>query len=297
MAGETLGRSGGYTPAQMVAEAEKHGFKASERLISDWAELGLLDVAEKSGRGRARGIVRTRSEHQLDLFLSLLRQRQHGINQVGTLANVPVFIWLNGGDSYVPVRQIVRALRTWSDRYAKAEWSNAKGAALGSIAPFIDPAATDGAKEALRLALAAAMNGDGRFDRLRVESLLRAVIDPEATGRAPGPSGANVTPEGVAALLAARFEARARARSGTISEAELRDARMLYLYSHAAYAKEQPGLAADFRSRGRFAAPALDEVASRACLDLLTAVGLNADRQVVTTNQEADGAATRPPSQ
>ena len=87
--------------------------RATGRLITDWVSLGLLDKPVPRSRGRGKGVERTWSENQLQLFVVLLDKRRE-VRHVAALCNVPVMLWLYWGTDYVPVRQVRKALRTFN---------------------------------------------------------------------------------------------------------------------------------------------------------------------------------------
>src|SRR5205809_339547 len=102
-----------FTKVALLAEAQRAGFTASSRLITDWVSVGLLDQATRRGRGRGRGLTATWPEEQKNLFLTVLKKRQETA-RIAPLCNIPVFVWLWWGDSFIPLRQVRRALNTWS---------------------------------------------------------------------------------------------------------------------------------------------------------------------------------------
>jgi hypothetical protein len=106
-----------YSKAEMLAEAKKQGFTASEDLIKDWIHKGLLGEAGYRERpGRGSGSIARWSKPQLSLFLTLLehRQRERGKVSLGMLCNVPVWKWLYWGElSDVSLKQVQRAMHTW----------------------------------------------------------------------------------------------------------------------------------------------------------------------------------------
>lgn len=102
----------------LVEEAVKAGYSnVSERLVTDWASIGLLDRPERTskGKGKGRGAHYVWSDKQRDLFLALLQQRE-GLRYVGGLASLPVSTWLYWGDEWIPLRQAKLALKTYWDR-------------------------------------------------------------------------------------------------------------------------------------------------------------------------------------
>jgi hypothetical protein len=105
-------RGGERTRRQLIADAERHGYAVSERLIVDWTARGLLGAPRRRGTGRGSAPA-VFSENQARLFLEVLRQREN-TKQAATLANVPVWFWIHYRNDYVTTDQARRALRTWA---------------------------------------------------------------------------------------------------------------------------------------------------------------------------------------
>src|SRR5260370_40946345 len=111
--------TGIYTREDMLAQAASARYKASVRLIDDWVQAGLLGNAEDRdwpGRMHGSGSTARWSQHQRNLFLSLLHQGQKlHIRENGPLCNMPVWLWVYWGDlGGVSLKQVRRAMRTWT---------------------------------------------------------------------------------------------------------------------------------------------------------------------------------------
>jgi hypothetical protein len=111
----------------MVLAAKGAGFsEVSERLVTDWAQLGLLDHPRRAPRpkGSGQGAFYQWSDNQRELFLLLLRWRQV-VRSVGALAEVTVAVWLYRDDEWATLAQVRRVLKTWRGRsprsYEQAE--------------------------------------------------------------------------------------------------------------------------------------------------------------------------------
>jgi hypothetical protein len=106
----------------MVLAAKGAGFsEVSERLVTDWAQLGLLDHPRREPRpkGSGQGAFYQWSENQRELFLLLLRWRQV-VRSVGALAEVAVAVWLYRDDEWATLAQVRRALKTWRGRSSRS---------------------------------------------------------------------------------------------------------------------------------------------------------------------------------
>jgi hypothetical protein len=138
-----------YTKAQMLQAAAAEGLPANGPLFDRWITLGLLDAARAAGRGYGRGVLRTWPEGQLQLWRTLLSQRQRGVTRPRTLANVPVALWLFWGEDYVPLRQVRRALETYAEIGRAAPRHDYREAARTLVRDLATPKADPHAKEAL----------------------------------------------------------------------------------------------------------------------------------------------------
>jgi hypothetical protein len=84
------------------------------RMRRDWTEVGLLAEATlEPPRTFGAGVGRYWTERQVAVFRAVLRRYREGEPR-RQLANVPVAVWLFGGDGYVPLGQVRRALRTYA---------------------------------------------------------------------------------------------------------------------------------------------------------------------------------------
>src|SRR5689334_1712348 len=96
----------------MVEQAADAGYRVTERLVTDWANQGLLDHGERVPNPNGRGAYYVWPDNQRDLFLTLLAKRP-ALKAVATLATIPVSIWLYWGDEWIGLPQVRRALDTW----------------------------------------------------------------------------------------------------------------------------------------------------------------------------------------
>ena len=130
------------TRTDMLRDADRAGFPASDRLLTDWVGLGFLGPPTRQGYGPGGGRGQrpgTWPPEQLRLWLQLLdtrRQlaRQQGMDErrvkrIATLANLPVARWLyEGNASGVSLAQARKALTTWKDAHTRGSWTSERAA-------------------------------------------------------------------------------------------------------------------------------------------------------------------------
>jgi hypothetical protein len=258
-----------YTVHDLLSVAEDHGFDVSRRLISDWVSLGLLDKAKDSGRGRGRGKNYTWPYAQLRLFLVLLEKRRQVKRPV--LCNVPVIFWLIWGDGYVPLRQTRRALATWAGTYGTSGFGRARKTAREVVALLDHRRASQKDRERLvDLVVGAAYQGV--IDRDSMLEVAQRVFNPDNLDLSGAPAAA-MTPESYVRLVEARTTALQRLQE--IPDDVYLDARSSYLTTGPTAALAQAALAQDVRptTPGQMFKE-FEKTTNRACLDLLTLLGL-----------------------
>jgi len=269
-----------YDRRQLVEEAQKAGFEFNDRLLVDWADRGLLDRPPRPGQGRGKGrSPAVWPEEQLQLLLLLLRKRRT-VPRTGTLANIPVAVWLYWGDRHVPTRQVQRAMATWAEQHRKARsWNAAEQAARSILDDFTRPGTSRRdrrrAFEVLR-----ALSGGDTYDRQKLLDALRPLVTPKAEAAPANPAAVDL-PEAYLTLVEARLLAIHQIDKFT--EKEYRAARATHHANLAAYLRAQPSLALDPQFGHLFDQPDLEQLVNRACLDLLTHLGLNHQRENVST--------------
>lgn len=258
-----------YTARDLLQQARDQRTSASDRLIDDWVRKGLIDRPQAPGRGQGGGRAPgTWPWEQLQLFLLLLRKRRDEVKRVLTLCNIPVAMWMYFGDQYVPLRQVRRALSTWSASYTYVSEAAAKRGARRLLDQL--PKTRRAARTELIEVIAKAAYL-GKIDRPALVDALDAALDPDKTGRAVGPPGARLTPENYADLVEARL--CAAARLDEIPDDIFRRARLGQIRALEAYVRQQPELAADPKLGHIFSPATLDQLTQNACVDLLTSVG------------------------
>jgi hypothetical protein len=269
-----------YTLKELQAAARARGFNPSERLIKDWIGLGLLDQANRRGRGRGRGIVATWPENQKELLLLLLSKRGE-ISRIASLCNLPVVIWLLWGDEYVPSRQTLRALSTWAGTQEGTSWRQARWTAQQLVEHYADAAATPAQRERLFDLVAHAAYG-AAFDAEAVQAAFDDILD---SRQAHVPTAARMTGEGFAFLVEARLTAIRWLRERKVELQALAWARTEYVTTRRDYEQLLPKLVeADPEGAAKLLAtsesgdillpPTLDQIANSACLDTITLLGI-----------------------
>lgn len=272
-----------YTKAELLAEAHAAGFSVSDRLITDWVSLGLLDKATRRGRGRGRGLTATWPAQQRELLLAVLSKRQE-TPHIAPLCNIPVFVWLWWGDAYIPTRQVRRALNTWIGKNERGRsWRAAHEAATAVADQFAHSDAPASARAAFVRTIAETIVGRP-FDPDLILRQLRDVFDPHQENRSIGPPALNFRPEHFVLIVRDRLAAISGLREERVDEEIFHWARREYRVSRRDYEKIVLSIAHDpeavdtfFRKTpGGVAVPdiTLDDVANNACRDLLTMIGL-----------------------
>lgn len=262
----------GVSKQDLVREAKNHGHRrVSTRLVDDWVALGLLDrpARQPLGYGRGSAPAHWPDEHRR-LFLELLQKRDEGA-PIAALCNIPVGLWLWWGDTYVPLRQVRRALQTWAKAAGYPPMGRARVDMRRLAGDWGHPEARRKDRRAFEEALYP-MVCSGRVDAAVLLPLVERVFDPKGTGVPRGPIGGQLTPDGYVRLLQARVDALTRLEA--FDDHHFEHARMAYLATRHSYERERPRLAADPELGARFAAPDLSEIVWDACLDLTTLLGM-----------------------
>jgi hypothetical protein len=258
----------------LIKGAERTGFSATPRMVQDWVELGLLGQPERHGLGRGKGVSATWSENQRGLFLTLLDHRQR-VGRVAVLANIPVWTWLYFGDSYVELRQVRRALKTWSEPNMRLSITAARQAARQLLEDVNHPKARRHDRKVL-LDVAADMffHGSERLNKGALVLLVRRVMDPKGRGVARTLGAMEYTPEAIVDLLRVRLKALEALEDGAVDDSLFHWARFTNAVSRARY----QWLIAQRTTAGGTVAearvPTMGAIAPRACLDLVTLLGL-----------------------
>jgi hypothetical protein len=258
-----------YTKSELLGAARAQGTPATARLITDWVRLGLLDKPAARGRGRGRGVERTWPENQLKLFLVLLNKRSE-VTHIAALCNIPVTLWLYWGVDYVPVRQVRRALRTYSRPLLATSARVARANARRVIAQIRAPNMKRQDKSDLIDAIVAATGGAG-FRREALLGPARRIFDPDGEGRRVGPPGATLRADSWVNVIEAKVVA-----AEILSELEddvFEQARLQHHEAMARYIDRQPGFAAHPEVGALFDSPTFEWLANNACDQITTTIG------------------------
>jgi hypothetical protein len=267
-----------YTVEDLVRHAHERGFTdVTHRLVVDWVQKGLIDQATRSphvGAGSGRGSRKgTWSQFQRDLFLREVDQHHDQAEKIATLCNIPVSVWLWWGDDWVPLRQVARVMDTYCKAYRRGSAQAARRTARDVAADLGNPGGTH-AQRRLRqdfIAALADMSPTRRItdhQRRELTRLAARVFDPKLLAT---PFARGLT-EGYVQLIDARY--RAIARLPGLTADDYFWARHLYLVTRIGYGEDYPKLAEDPVVAARFGPPTLDEIGNRACIELLTVIGL-----------------------
>jgi hypothetical protein len=258
----------------MLAAAASRGFDVSARLITDWVDKGLLDRPRVRGLGRGKGTSATWPDEQLELFLQLLVKRHDGARRAATLSNLPVMLWLVFGDDYASLRQIRRALTTWTDAYATVKHGRAERTSLALLAQVAHPDARESDKLDFELLITNAAK-TGALDLNALEVVGAKVIDPKRTGIARGPFGMLDT-DTLIRTLDFRITGLANVQA---PDAVYEQARQLYRGTRATEARVRDPQAAHAALTNpavanRTTLASLGVALNEACLDLVTLIGM-----------------------
>ncbi len=254
-----------FTREDLIREAGGIRPGATERLITDWIELGLLDHPHKPGRGRGAGSSPgTWSSNQKELFLSLWHKRPE--SPVAALCNIPVYLWVFWGDEHVPLRQVRRAMTTWIERQRVY-----RGTADKTAAQLLSDFGTGPSQRATRELLAEALRVP-RLDMEQVREQLVAALGQPVVVQAARARPIEVSAANLVEILEARLAAMDKLR--TLPDWVFEWARFTNLLGVSAYGHDQPALAGVPRHGHVFVRLEHTVLIARACLNLLTTLGM-----------------------
>lgn len=260
----------------MVRSAKSRGYRtASKRLLADWVSLGLLDKASDRGLGKGKGKRYAWPQAQHDLFITLLGHRQRApATSRATLTNFPAAVWLIWGDAYVPIRQVRRALRTWVGRHGATSWKQSQATAHEVLDQLDHPNASDQDRSALTQAITRA-GYQGRIDAAELRPLVRRVFDPNQTGMTRGPLGLMKADDYIDTVVA---RTTALGYLDDAPDTAYEQAREIYRRAGPLAQRAPPipiaGQLISARSLGAQPTVSFEAVVNRACLDLITLLGV-----------------------
>jgi hypothetical protein len=256
-----------FTRQDLLRRANAIRPGASDRLITDWIGLGLLDHPYKPGRGRAAGSYPgTWPETQMTLFVTLWQKRPD-VSSIASLCNIPVYTWVYWGDDYIPLRQVRRVMGTWLDRAEKVSGPAADGAAA-HILRIVENGRPSRAKRDL---LAQALKGR-KPDLDQIHAELTHIRTPRNTIALDSGRIVDVDGERVAGQLIGRIVAADQI--STLEPYLFEWARFFLISAAAEYAIDQPELAKDSRHGWLFTERQHENLATDACANLLAALGV-----------------------
>ncbi len=262
----------------LVVDAAAAGYEVTVRLVRDWTQAGLLDRPRKRPAGRGRGSSPALyPENQRKLLLTLLSKRPD--NGIKSLARIPVGIWMYWGDEYVPLRQARRALLTFVGD-PRLSLHRAEETARVMLGHLDNPTATRAARRELRTVLTD-IAYTGHLDVERLERALFDVFEPGSRllRRAVGHPDAPLMVESVIGVIEARLTAVDLLHRDKVSEAAFYQARYAHLMAYAEYAAHlQPRFAgsAPPQAPDMYEPITAEKALNECCLNLLTAIGLEA---------------------
>jgi hypothetical protein len=255
-----------FTRQDLICEASTIRPGATDRLITDWVEIGLLDHPRKPGLGRGAGSQPgTWPPAQLKLFMALWGKKPDA--SIADLCNFSVYLWLFWGDEFAPLRQVRRAMNSWLTRLRHVPIRAADEAAA-HILSIVEEGRPSRAK---RDFLSDALRADPP-DLEQARSQLITKSHPVQTGTTPASGHTiDVDPELIMRLLTGRVTAEGQLDK--LPDELFEWARFFNLYAEEEYRQEQPMLGADSRHGRLFPQRQHDHMMKYACANLLTLLG------------------------
>ena len=256
----------------MVQAAKDRRFgDVSERLVTDWASLGLIDHPERTDRPtgkKGRGAYYTWSDNQRDLFLSLLERRGDN-RQVAALALVPVGIWIYWGDPWIPLSQVRLALKTWCGEALKSSIAKREKDALVILNNVAGRQGSRADRAALKSFIKEALS-QKKFDVDKASPLIRAVTGGGTQESSFGPFQftSQELSEAMGAMLLAYDN------YDNLSDGDFLEARSRQRMSVLQYVNDFEGLAAEPVHGHTFEPPSIEFFIRQSCRDLLLHLGM-----------------------
>lgn len=223
----------------LIVDAHDRGFPATARFVYDWVGLGLLDHPQRRTRGPGLGSDKALWPWtQRNLFRLLIDKRPQ-LKSISALCNVPVGIWLWWGESYVPTRQVQRALSTWAGKAGNVSKQTARRRAR-EMTDFLDDLDASRYQRRVLIDALSSTARDKRVDKSLAEAV-EQVFDPGSVGRTFGSSRMPLTTGHITGLIETRILGLERAQ-GPAPVEELRRAWLLYRFGMKMYPADRQGL-------------------------------------------------------
>lgn len=168
-----------YEKQEMVEAAQAQGYEATESLLDDWIQKGLVGSAERIWPGRAHGSgsVTWWSSAQFTLFVELLRARQRRKLRIGQLCALPIWRWVYWGElGGVALPQVRRAMTTWVASVQKTTNETERKEVRKVVQKLQGPHASG------ILALIDELTSTGTFEKEPDPDLLRYLLQPVVAG-------------------------------------------------------------------------------------------------------------------
>jgi len=234
------------TLADLLADAHAAGWvKASERLLRDWYDIGLLGNTarrplEGGGSGQQPGLY---SSQQRTLFQAMVRIRVQSTNTPSTdpfpahknsaLASIPVYAWLRFGSDWVDNQQLRKALKLALGPNPKKSEKAAKLAATQYVNAIDINNAPVHARNSLRDFIARELTRGHDIDQDALRPLVAAVTEPRGLSIVRGPVDSGMLIDSAAYGIRAKIKA---VRSlDSITDEQLGIARLRYNAGRPAY--------------------------------------------------------------
>lgn len=262
----------------LMADAEKLGFPATERLIQDWERRGLLAYRTRNSLGYGRGQgPGTWHPIQRGIWGALIVNRPK-VKKLAPLANIPVWWWLALEDPQgIPIGQVRRAMSLWIDDHKRLTRPQAKNAAAGILDQLMHPAMGSRSRSYRRDELADDLYVDGRVTAGEV-TRLKDDFDPLRSGRKTGTPDLPLDPEKWAKFTNDRIAALKKIPD--LTDEKLFMGRQAYRVSTLRYLADRPKLEASAypESREMFRQPTINDLLDRACHDFTSVLALTVTR-------------------
>jgi hypothetical protein len=259
-----------FTRDQLVDLARQSGLECTARLITEWAQFGIIDQPERVGRSDGkRGAYYLWPDTQKDLLLTVLAKRGE-VRHIKSLVQVPVGIWMYWGDEWVPMRQVRRALTTSTGLFGPPNsYERALANARDVVRALTREGVSRGEMNELRDELAGQLHR-GRIDPEVLRPLIEtiAATDPRTGGW--GPFGLRV--DEIVTWIQATVVAVEQLES--VSDGQLRESRARQRFALLNYAKSWRRLAQMPEYGQMFEEPTLELFMNRSCRDLLFNLGV-----------------------